>query len=362
MSNKSFQILALSGGGFRGLYTASILADIEQKIGKPIGTCFDLIAGTSIGGIISLAVANEIPMKQIVDLFENNGEKIFKERWSFGAYFRSKYSSGGLKKSLQDVFGDKKIEDCKHPVIIPSINYGVGKVLVFKTPHHQRFYNDYKYSLVDVGLATSAAPTYFPRHRFDRNDCVDGGLYANAPGIMAMHEVKNFLGWVPVIKGHDLYRIHYKDNSSHPVVTRREITNESIRVLSIGTMSSKFTGNPKRYRGGLYDWGGLSPLRSVQQLFGLSISIQENLTNFMLEHLLGERYVLLDDVPDSKELKFIGLDKTNKHAQEILLRYAKSRAKNFLGEDKSRNILNHVASSPIWFHGTNKNVEGEQPC
>ncbi|MDE2627936.1 MAG: patatin-like phospholipase family protein, partial [Burkholderiales bacterium] len=59
--SKPFQILALSGGGFRGLYTAKVIADVESDIGAPIGSRFDLITGTSIGGILALALALEIP-------------------------------------------------------------------------------------------------------------------------------------------------------------------------------------------------------------------------------------------------------------------------------------------------------------
>ncbi|WP_457833194.1 patatin-like phospholipase family protein, partial [Staphylococcus aureus] len=74
---KRFQILALSGGGYRGLFTAKVLADLEQEIGGPIAAKFDLIAGTSIGGILALAVAMEVPAEQMVSLFEKHGEKIF---------------------------------------------------------------------------------------------------------------------------------------------------------------------------------------------------------------------------------------------------------------------------------------------
>ncbi|MDC5434993.1 patatin-like phospholipase family protein, partial [Acinetobacter baumannii] len=66
---RKFQILALSGGGYRGLYTAQVLADLEEEFEGPIGKRFDLITGTSVGGIIAIAIALEIPMKKVVDLF-----------------------------------------------------------------------------------------------------------------------------------------------------------------------------------------------------------------------------------------------------------------------------------------------------
>jgi predicted acylesterase/phospholipase RssA len=70
-----FQILSLSGGGYLGLYTISILADIEDLIGAPLGTRFDLIAGTSVGGIIAIGIANEIPAARIKQAFERTGRK-----------------------------------------------------------------------------------------------------------------------------------------------------------------------------------------------------------------------------------------------------------------------------------------------
>src|SRR5690348_14321201 len=75
-----FQILSLSGGGYFGLYTISILADIEEHIGAPLGTRFDLIAGTSVGGIIAIGIANEVPAARIKEAFERNGTEIFSAR------------------------------------------------------------------------------------------------------------------------------------------------------------------------------------------------------------------------------------------------------------------------------------------
>ena len=74
------QALCLSGGGFLGLFSAYFLAECEQSIGRPIASCFDLIAGTSIGGITALAVALEIPMTRVVQFFEERGPQIFSAR------------------------------------------------------------------------------------------------------------------------------------------------------------------------------------------------------------------------------------------------------------------------------------------
>ncbi|AZO34026.1 MAG: hypothetical protein EOS76_06855 [Mesorhizobium sp.] len=72
-----FQILALSGGGYRGLFSTHIFSKLEEQAGRPIGECFDLIAGTSIGGIIAIGLALGKPAKEIRDVFEEKGEDIF---------------------------------------------------------------------------------------------------------------------------------------------------------------------------------------------------------------------------------------------------------------------------------------------
>ncbi len=160
---KPFQILALSGGGYRGLYTAKIIADIESEIDAPIGTRFDLITGTSIGGILALALALEIPAQRIVDLFVKHGEEIFKKRWSLLRYIRAPYSPEPLRRLLvsKDLFGEMCLGACKHPVIVPSVNYSTGAPVLFKTSHHADFKRDHRFRVVDVALATSAAPAIF---------------------------------------------------------------------------------------------------------------------------------------------------------------------------------------------------------
>src|SRR5690606_28226561 len=113
-------------------------------------------------------------------------------------------------------------------VLIPTINYSTGLPDIFKTPHHETLMRDHVHSLVDVALATSAAPAFFPRHHFNDSQYVDGGLYANNPGLLALHEAEHFLN-IPI---------------------------DNIHALSIGTMSSRYTVDPTQIRnGGLLDWG-----------------------------------------------------------------------------------------------------------
>lgn len=328
-----FQILALSGGGYRGLFTARVLADIEEEIGEPIATRFDLIAGTSIGGILALALALEIPAINLVKLFESNGNRIFKKQFSLGGLWSAPYTQSALQEllSAEELFGNKTLGDCRHPVIVPAINYTTGLPVVFKTPHHPDFVRDYKHKLVDVALATSAAPGFFPRHVFENCQYVDGGLFANAPGLLAAHEAQHFLG--------------QKRNA--------------LRVVAIGTMSAKYTVDPRRERsGGTRDWGGWWPPNTAKRLFGVAISAQESLVNNILSHRFpnNSQYFHIDEDLTDERAQAVALDKTDRAAQEVLLGSAKECSKRWLGNPAFRELLKYKAPPALFHRGPNANI------
>lgn len=203
--SKRFQILSLSGGGFLGLYTVTVIAELEKELGHPIARCFDLIAGTSVGGIIALGLSKEIPATEIKSAFERHGPLIFSSRpapsGALASMFdlarfaaKPKYDGKQLRKTVEEIVGPKAlIRDLSHRTIIPTVNVTKGQVQVFKTSHHPSFSRDLKLRLVDVAMATSAAPTYFPLAEIDDSLFVDGGLYANAPDLIALHEAQHFL-------------------------------------------------------------------------------------------------------------------------------------------------------------------------
>ena len=324
--NAPFQILALSGGGYRGLYSARIIADVEREIDAPIASRFDLIAGTSIGGILALALALEVPAQRIVDLFVKHGEAIFKRRWSLCGLVRAPYSPEPLMNLLMDqaLFGEHLLGACKHPVVIPSLSYSTGQPVLFKTPHHVDLKRDHRHRVVDIALATSAAPAYFPRHVFNNGQYVDGGLYANAPGLLGLHEALTFFD--------------------------RDL--QQVRLLSVGTMSSRFTVDPRRNRdGGVRDWGHWSPISMSRRLFGLSISAQEVLTDLMLGHRLRERYLHVDDELNDERARAVALDIADRHAREVLLGAAAERSKNCISDPVFQTFLEHSPSEPVFFYG-----------
>lgn len=334
-----FQILSLSGGGYRGLYTATVLAELEGTLGKPLARCFDLLAGTSVGGILALGLALEIPAARLAALFERNGDQIFRRQFSVRGYFRARYGTASLKALLSrpDLFGARLLESALHRVVVPAINYSSGLPVLFKTDHHPSFKIDYRRSLVDIALATSAAPFYFRRHIFDHNQYIDGGLFANAPGLVGLHEAETYL----------------KDVCSM----------EDVHMLSVGTMSSIFTVNPGgNCRGGLRDWGQGRALRAAQRLFGVAISVQESFTSNILRHrLTDERYISLDDILSPDRAQAVALDKTDAAAREVLIGAGKERAKQALGNPRITALLRHTAPPPQFFnrHSSSSPVEPE---
>lgn len=210
IERKPFKILSIDGGGIKGLYSASVLAKIEEKAGKSSGECFDMICGTSTGGLIALGLANGQNAESLVNLYFKDGNKIFptyenkfarifnrsivhtlKQTFLFG-----KYSNKKLKKIIEDTFGDTKMGQLKNLVCIPSFNLISGMPRVFKYPHKEGdFFMDKNIPLVDVALATSAAPTYFPIHEYNDFLFVDGGVWANNPSMCGLLEaLKYFVG------------------------------------------------------------------------------------------------------------------------------------------------------------------------
>lgn len=193
----TYHVLALSGGGYRGLYTATVLAELEIALGRPIASHFDLICGTSAGGMLALGLAAEIPAQELKAMFEDEGNRIFGcrslSRRLLGFWLNAKHDSKGLKEVLSERFQDITIGNLKHRVLIPAVNYSTGRGQFFKTPHHPSFELDHHMRIVDVALATAAAPVYFPLARNKRGVFADGGLVGNAPGLFGLHEVNTFL-------------------------------------------------------------------------------------------------------------------------------------------------------------------------
>jgi patatin-like phospholipase/acyl hydrolase len=197
------RILAIDGGGIKGVFPAAFLASLEETHGEPIARSFDLIAGTSTGGIIALGLGLGFSAREILSFYQEYGPRIFptsgrieRGKRLLRQVFTSKYESRHLREALETTFGDRRLGESTSRLVIPSLNIEICEPYIYKTAHHVRFTHDYKQRAVDVALATSAAPTYFSTHSATSGvPLIDGGLYANNPTGMAVVEGIGVLGW-----------------------------------------------------------------------------------------------------------------------------------------------------------------------
>jgi hypothetical protein len=198
-SGRVFQILSLDGGGVRGIFTAAILAGLEEDIGESVIGHFDLIVGTSTGGIIALALGAGLTPSEILNFYLDERHSIFRGL-TFGAnmrrLFSAKYRPTGLEAALKRILGDRLLGESHIPLVIPSYNLGENAVYLFKTPHHSRLKRDHRVPMWQVGMATSAAPTYFPAFRLptDQVRLIDGGVWANNPAMVGVTEAVSMFG------------------------------------------------------------------------------------------------------------------------------------------------------------------------
>lgn len=125
----TFRILSIDGGGIKGVFPAAFLAELERSTSTPIHRYFDLIAGTSTGGIIALALGLGLPAADIVRFYKEQGPAIFsRPRRPWTRIFRPKYASSTLRCSLASVFGDATLGDSKVRLIVPSFSADNGEM------------------------------------------------------------------------------------------------------------------------------------------------------------------------------------------------------------------------------------------
>lgn len=210
-----FKILTLDGGGLRGVFSATLLAAFEDRVREPLHSFFDLIVGTSTGGIIALGLGAGLPARDLLSFYVSKGPSIFpSERWPrrlarlVGSLVNPKHSLSRLDSALAQVFGDRTLGDLKTRVVIPAFDATAGRIRLFKTPHDARIKQDQERTLREAALATAAAPYYFCYFSTVNGErFVDGGVWANNPTAIGVIEALGYL----------------------------EIPRKGIRVLSIGT-------------------------------------------------------------------------------------------------------------------------------
>lgn len=192
------RILTIDGGGIKGVFPAAFLATIEDEIGAPIADYFDLIAGTSTGGIIAIGLGLGLTAKELLNLYRETGRRIFYRRRfaALGQIFRAKYTNSALKEVLVQAFGGRYLGESTKRLLIPSLNLAAERVHLYKTSHHPKLVMDYRVPAVEVALATVAAPTYFPIHMSPEGvPYIDGSMWARNPLGLAVIEAIGVLEW-----------------------------------------------------------------------------------------------------------------------------------------------------------------------
>lgn len=271
-TSRPLRVLSLAGGGFLGLYTAVVLEGLEERAGKPLGRRFDLLAGTSIGGLLSLALAYEVPMSRLVDLFVKHGPAVFSGRaLPSGAVSKlldlsrsvlgPKYTGKALRDALIEELGGRRLDEAQHPVVVTAVDVETCETKIFKTPHSEASQGDGEVQAIDVAMATCAAPAYFPAVRVGERLYADGGLFAVAPDQVALHELEHFMGADP----------------------------SRVTMLSVGTATRHY-----RPAEGVEDEAGAVGWLSGGRLVLTLLSVQQQHVQAMVEDRLGERYVRID--------------------------------------------------------------------
>jgi patatin-like phospholipase/acyl hydrolase len=273
--DRRFRILSIDGGGIKGIFPATVLAELERRYtaGRSIAACFDLVAGTSTGGILGLGLGAGYSAVQLADLYVQRGSEVFpptaatrlgrliarlRDARRFAQYI---YDPNALQRMLADTLGQKLFGESQVRLCIPSFEGKYSEVFVYKTPHHDDYQNDRYQRMVTVGMATAAAPTYFRPVDHGEYTLVDGGLWANNPVILAVIEA----------------------------LTCFDISRDQIDVLSIGCGDDKFNVDGRQITwGGSWFWK--NAIEAAMRLQSLAATNQARL-------LLGPPAVVRIDAP-----------------------------------------------------------------
>lgn len=307
----------------RGLYSASLLSSladrfVRQRNCKPldIGKGFDLIVGTSTGGILGTALAFGLPISRIIELYRNEGPKIFTDAmppvesrtdqarfvaWCLRNSRKAANRSTALQASLAALFGTTTVEELyknrRIALCLTSVMMLRERSRVFKTPHNPMKHLDNGYSLVDICMATSAAPIYLPMAALDSpadakrfEVFVDGGLWANNPVLIGLIEALDLC-----------------------------LTKRPIEILSIGTCAAP--------EGNVFDKSeidrGLIAWRVGAKALSVSMNAQASGSNFMATFLAAHlsrighsvRVTRLPETaPSEEQMKYLRLDLASEKA------------------------------------------------
>lgn len=313
----SFRILALDGGGIKGAFTASVLATFEKSLGVSIASQFDLVAGTSTGGILAIALGLGLRPDDMIRFYRERGPTVFpimrfhRRLWSKVHHaIRPKHSQAVLRRELERAYfqnsSPKTLGDSRCRLVIPAYDAVSGVCHVFRTPHHALLKGDASTNAAEVALATAAAPTYFSsavvRNVISQASFFDGGVWANCPAMAAIVEAVCYLN-VPL---------------------------DRIDVISIGTTDEPFTVKSMA-EAGWAKWG--------KTLITLLMNAQQDASVRHAQLLVGEPRFMRVNVTTTPGM--YALDGAKEIEDLIALGNRKASQPDILSQVKSR-FLNGV--------------------
>ena len=329
---QEFRILAIDGGGIKGIFPAAFLAGLEKRFlgGSSIARYFDLIAGTSTGGIIALGLGAGLTAAELRDLYINRGREIFPPQdWLdrlLGKVRQSvlyRYDSRSLVRILAETFGERKFSESMSRLCIPSFEGRHSEVYIFKTPHHPDYKQDGGERMAKVAEATSAAPTFFQPLEDGGYTFVDGGVWCNNPIMVGLIDALACFA----------------------------VPRERIRILSLGCGDNPYTvGVIKKKLGGILAW---------KDIIFAAMRLQSHNARGQADLLIGADRILRVDAPERR--KPIGLDDYVRASRE--LPPAASKALDEYGETAASLFLREPATPyiPHSSGSTDDNRPGQDP-
>ena len=236
--DRLFRILAIDGGGIRGILPAAFLARLEQEYlgDRSVSDCFDLVAGTSTGGILSLGLGRGLTARQINKTYQTRGAEIFPPCSSLSrpfykvlGWFRQQCDHKALEKVIGEILEGKELWQSGSRLNIPTIDGKFGEVFIFKTPHHKDFRKDWDKPMARAARATSAAQSFYRPLSDGQYEYLDGGIWANNPVMVALVDALSCF----------------------------DVPRENIRILSLGCVEGTMRINwLQRHLGGGAFWVG----------------------------------------------------------------------------------------------------------
>lgn len=291
------RVLSLSGGGYRGLFTAALIRALEARLGPdparptPFGQRFDLIAGTSIGGILATALSCRATGAALQALLQRRGSSIFPPMRLRGLrklLGRAPYDPQRLRSAICELLPDAEqqlLGQHAPALLLTTVNWTTSKLQLLGSRPTLGQRDQLGLTLMDAMLATSAAPAHFPVHSFQHHRFVDGGLAANAPDLHALQ------------------------------CAQQMYPGAEVHMLSIGTANPLHGRDPSAVPGRGLMWAGpvIELVTSAQEM----LAVQECATR-MGTH----RYLRLNMPPSSAQQKQLDFDVADQTSTDLLLSLA----------------------------------------